>query len=124
MKDQARRQAQKQGIIAETIALWYLRLRGFHLLARNWQAYCGEIDLILRRGNLIIFVEVKSRRNVLAASEAITTRQRLRISKAARVFIQKNIENKYSTTNFTYRFDAILIIAWHMPIYIINAWND
>ena len=46
----------------EAWAAAYLRRRGYRVLARNYRVPSGEIDLILQRGNLLVFAEVKSRR--------------------------------------------------------------
>lgn len=46
---------------AESLAVHYLKRRGFVLLHRNWRCRAGEIDLILREGDSLVFVEVKSR---------------------------------------------------------------
>ena len=55
---------QKDGAKGETMVLWYLRLRGYRLLERNYTVGHKEIDLIMRKGNTIAFVEVKSRRKI------------------------------------------------------------
>src|SRR5437763_17188936 len=52
----------------ERRAAWFYRLRGFSIVARNARVRGGEIDLIVRRGKLLVFVEVKTRRS-LAAGE-------------------------------------------------------
>ncbi len=55
--------ARKQlGDAGESIALRYLRSRDYEIIARNWRAGHGEIDLIAQEGNEVVFVEVKTRR--------------------------------------------------------------
>jgi len=46
----------------ELAAAWY-RNHGFELVARNWRCASGEVDLIVRRGRLLVVCEVKSRRS-------------------------------------------------------------
>ena len=58
----------KLGARGERRAAWFYRLRGFMIVARNHRMRGGEIDLIVRRGKLLVFVEVKTRQS-LAAGE-------------------------------------------------------
>ena len=50
-----------QGTAAETLALRYLEARGLLLEARNFRCRGGELDLIMRDGEHLVFVEVRSR---------------------------------------------------------------
>ena len=55
--------ARKQlGDTGESIALRYLRSKDYEILAQNWRAGHGEIDLIACQGDEVVFVEVKTRR--------------------------------------------------------------
>lgn len=45
----------------EQLATWYLRLKGYRIIARNYRIRGGEIDIICRRGGCVVFVEVKTR---------------------------------------------------------------
>ena len=47
--------AEKAGHLAEARAVLWYRLRGFRILARRWQSHVGEIDIIARRGRLLVF---------------------------------------------------------------------
>ena len=67
-----RRLAERRGRRAETLAAWYLRLKGYRILARRYRTPVGEIDLIVRRGRLVAFVEVKRRPTEAEAAEAVT----------------------------------------------------
>lgn len=53
----------KQGVAGEDAALAFLLSQGCKLVARNWHCAYGEIDLIVKNGNMILFVEVKYRKN-------------------------------------------------------------
>jgi len=46
----------------EAIAAGFLRLRGYRILARNYRSPAGELDLVARQGDTVVFVEVKTRR--------------------------------------------------------------
>lgn len=55
--------AQTKGQLAEQKALAYLVNQGLRLLAQNYSCRLGEIDLIMREGSYLVFVEVRSRTN-------------------------------------------------------------
>ena len=55
------RDAFRRGHGAERRAAWWLRLKGYRVLAINWRSVAGEIDLIARRGGTLAFIEVKQR---------------------------------------------------------------
>ena len=58
--------------MAEWLAVAFLTLKGYRLLARRYGGKGGEIDLIARRGSSVIFVEVKARVAMADAASAIT----------------------------------------------------
>jgi putative endonuclease len=58
-----RRQSERQGRGAETLAMIYLRLTGHRIVAHRWRGRSGEIDIVARRHRVIIFCEVKFRRH-------------------------------------------------------------
>lgn len=79
--------------------------QGFDVLQLRWRGAGGEIDLIVRKAELIVFVEVKKSRSIAQAAERITPRQVARIRAAAEEFL--SIEEIESWTDL--RFDAALI---------------
>ena len=83
MKSPARLAAEKRGRQGERIAAWWLRLKGWQILARRVKTRAGEIDLIARRGSLVIFVEVKARATPAELDLAIDERRLLRVAAAA-----------------------------------------
>ena len=108
------------GLSAETLAAWLLRLRGYRVLARRSKHPVGEIDLVVRRGNLIAFVEVKARRAAGEAIHAITPNQRRRIERAAEAFVARNP----SLSQCDWRFDVVLVdgAGW-LPCHMQDAWR-
>ncbi len=84
-----RRRAYWQGHVAEIIAAMLLRLKGWQILARRWQSGQGEVDLIARRGRVVIFVEVKYRKTLAQGREAISETQWRRIETAADIFMAR-----------------------------------
>ena len=67
-----RRQAERKGRIAEICAAGLLLLKGYRILARRFKTPQGEVDLILRKRNALVCVEVKARADLGAALEAVT----------------------------------------------------
>src|SRR5690349_1311308 len=86
----ARLRAEARGRSAETWAALALRLKGYRLLARRFKSGPGEIDLIMRRGNVTAFIEVKTRSDPELALESVTPRQARRIAAAARVWMARD----------------------------------
>jgi putative endonuclease len=116
-----RHAAQAHGGRAETLAVWRLRLAGYRVLARNFRVPNGEIDLIVRRGGVLAFVEVKARETYAAAAEAIQPYQQARIRNAALAFIQRRPD----LAGLTLRFDAVLVTPRTLlPRHLRDAWRD
>lgn len=99
-----RQAAYRRGRRAEWIAGCWLRLKGYRLLARGYRCPAGEIDLIARRGRVLVFVEVKQRDRLATAAAAISQRQRQRVMRAAEAFLQGHPQ----LAALDLRFDAIL----------------
>jgi putative endonuclease len=80
----------------------YLR-RGYRLVARNWRCRIGELDLVLRRDDLLVFCEVKTRRGPSFGSgwEAVTPRKQAKIRAVAQAFLMHA-----GATDPTIRFDV------------------
>ena len=78
------------GKLAEYIALFYLLFHGYFPVAKNYVTgkgtHAGEVDLIVRKGKTLIFVEVKERRSFEKAAYAISEQQKQRIIHGAEVF--------------------------------------
>ena len=76
----------------ERRALWHYRLRGYRILGTNIRAGRNELDLIVRRGRRLTFVEVKQRRNegFGGAVGAVDAEKRRRVRRAAQVWLSRN----------------------------------
>jgi putative endonuclease len=116
---QSRQQSEKLGHRAETIAMWYLRLKGYRLLARRYKSPAGEVDLVMRRGQTTAFIEVKARPTVNDAIEAVTPYQSKRIAAAAGFFMSRD---DMAAKGFC-RFDIVAIPSTLWPTHIINAFD-
>jgi putative endonuclease len=107
-----------KGRRAETLAAWWLRLKGYRILARRHATPVGEIDLIARRGRCLAFVEVKARPDHTTARHAIAPRQRRRIARAAEAYLQRRPE----LHGHDLRFDAVLVVPGRRPQHLPNAF--
>jgi putative endonuclease len=102
--------ARATGIRGETYAYWYLRRHGYIIVARNYivPGLKGEIDLIGFDGEIIAFVEVKTRalndESAGSPEEAVDKTKRRNISRIARVFLRS-----IRTDAPVYRFDILAI---------------
>ena len=92
--------------MAEDLALQFLEKNGMALLARNYRCRGGELDLVMRDGGVLVFVEVRLRGRIADAAESITAAKRRRLTTAARRFLQKEAGGE---TEWALRFDAALV---------------
>jgi putative endonuclease len=113
-----RQAAFRVGISAESRAAAFLVAKGFRILARRWRSPLGEIDIVARRRQLLVFAEVKARGNLDDAAESINERQRRRIAAAAEIWLANNPDESISDV----RFDAILVAPGKIPRHIAAAF--
>ncbi len=114
----ARRQkAYRRGHFAEWTAAAWLLAHGYRMLARRYRTKLGEIDLIVRRGQIIAFVEVKARQSHEAADDAITGTAERRIRDAADIWLSRHP----GAAGLSFRFDVVLIAPWRLPKHVPNA---
>ncbi len=96
------------GAWGEDLALRYLARRGYRLVERNYRTRNGEIDLIVRKGDTLVFVEVKLRRTTGFGDplEAVTPRKQATIRSLAERYLSDR-EPHFDTV----RFDVVGILA-------------
>ena len=114
-----RRATYLRGHWAEHVALALLVLKGYRLLARRYSASGGEIDLIVKRGDTIAFVEVKARGMIDDALGAIGAPKRERFSRAARAWISRN---RWAAGK-TLRADAVFVAPGRWPRHLPAAFE-
>jgi putative endonuclease len=114
-----RQAARTFGVRAEWVALALLTLRGYRVLARNFTAPGGEIDLIAQRGQTIAFVEVKARPHMDQALIAITEQKRRRIARAVQVWLRTN---RWAATHVL-RGDAVVVAPRRWPRHVPAAFE-
>ncbi len=117
MTDRKRR-AEKRGRHAETLALWWLRAKGYRIRGRRVRLPEGEIDLIAERAGVIAFVEVKARANVTLGLESVAPRQQARIAAAAERWLAHHAKPAQGA-----RFDVIVASPMRPPHHVRDAWR-
>ncbi len=96
-----------RGRSAEDAALRFLQSRGLSLLARNYRCRLGELDLVMRDGASLVFIEVRARGNSAfgGAAASIGPAKQRRLVAAARHFLMTHPREAHRPA----RFDAVLI---------------
>ncbi len=86
----------------ERRALWHYRLRGYRILGTNVRAGRNELDLIVRRGRDLTFVEVKERAGsgFGGAVGAVDREKRRRVRQAARIWLSRNPQPSHVRVGF------------------------
>ena len=114
-----RRKAERSGQRGETLAALFLRLKFYRIRARRYKTPLGEIDLVVQRGNTLVFVEVKARQSGMAESEAMEAVNARRIARAAAHWISRHPQDAEKTC----RFDVIFLAPGRWPRHLINAFD-
>lgn len=113
-----RQAAEKRGRGAETLACWYLRLKGWRILARRARVSGGEVDIVARRGRTVAFVEVKARSSDDAAAFALDQWRLRRVAVAA-----ERLAPRYVRPGDDLRVDALFVVRRRWPRHLINVWQ-
>lgn len=117
-----RQKAEKRGHLAESLAAFSLRLRGYRVLERRYRSRSGEIDLIVRRGDIIAFVEVKARGAEGLAIDAVPAGTQRRIRNAADSWIAGQHARGRDLSRFSYRFDIVAVLPGRWPRHFPDAF--
>ena len=116
-----KRNKRETGSDYEEKAAGYLRSCGYTILEKNYRIRTGEIDLIVRDRNNLVFCEVKYRtvKQVNAALEAVDQRKQIKIINTARYFLMRHP----SLNKLMIRFDVIGINRYGHIEHIQNAFE-
>ncbi|MGQ0657034.1 MAG: YraN family protein [Chromatiales bacterium] len=101
------RQAHSTGIWAEEVAAAQLQQSGLTLLARNYRCRGGELDLVMRERELLVFVEVRfrGREDYGSPAESVDARKQRRLILSARHYLQTHPQSAQCDS----RFDVVLV---------------
>jgi putative endonuclease len=99
--------SRQKGEAAERFAETFLNEKGLHLIAKNYRCKLGEIDLIMRDGEVIVFIEVRLRSNrfFASAAETVTHAKQQRLIRTADVYLQQHQQSNAVRC----RFDVIAL---------------
>lgn len=112
------------GDTGEQIVTVHLQDKGFSVLEKNYRKRFGEVDIIARKNDVLVFVEVKLRKkDYFPISQVITISKQRKIIQTAKAFILE-----HTLHNMLYRFDVALVV-YNAPdqqnlTYIENAFTD
>jgi putative endonuclease len=113
-----RRRAERGGRRAESLAAWWLRLKGWHIVARRARTPVGEVDLIARRGRVLAFIEVKARATPAEADLSLDDYRLRRVAAAAEA-----LAGRYARPGDDLRIDAMFITPRRFPRHLANVWR-
>ena len=95
------------------VAAWYAD-RGYEVVARNWRCPTGELDLVVRKGRMLVFCEVKTRSSTAfgAPVEAVTAAKQARLRRLAGCWL----EAAGPTRTAEIRFDVASVLAGEIEV--------
>ena len=107
LKDVKNMAGKDTGHYGEDIAAAYLRQKGYSIVERNYRKRIGELDIIAEDGEVVVFVEVKTRRSTRFGSpfEAVDSRKQKKMSRIALEYL-----NSRKLLNRAARFDVVAVM--------------
>ena len=108
----------KLGARGERRAAWFYRLRGYSIVDRNVRLPAGEIDLVVRRGGMVVIAEVKTRQSLVAGEghEAVDKHKRERLIRLGDQYAARHPEVRL-------RYD-ILSLLWNGRRFVVTHYED
>ncbi|KQW86045.1 hypothetical protein ASC89_02995 [Devosia sp. Root413D1] len=119
MRSERRLAAELFGRRGEDLAAWYLRFKGYRIVATRVKTPVGEIDLIARRFGTTAFVEVKARQHRSEESVALEAVNTSRIWRAAQYYVAHHP----ALAETPLRFDVIFLAPGTWPRHVKNAFQ-
>jgi len=109
----------QRGAKGEAVAARALAEAGFGVVERNWRSRFGEVDLVARRDDLLLFVEVKARRSDRygVGAAAVTPAKQKKLAHAAKAYLARHAHGRERI-----RFDVIEVAAPDGAPWYVQAW--
>jgi putative endonuclease len=114
-----RHAAYRHGHVAEAATMLLLLAKGFRPIARRYKTPLGEIDLIVKRGSTIAFVEVKARASQAEGLESVGRQSERRIVDAADLWLARHP----AATGLDLRYDIVVVTPWRLPLHLPDAFR-
>lgn len=105
------------GYAAELLAIIYYTIKGYRVLKWRYKSSAGEVDVVAVRRNVVVFIEVKYRKQKVQLDNVVSFYQRQRIKRSAECFIReyKSYQSCYTCyENFFYV----------PPFYVKRVWEE
>jgi putative endonuclease len=112
--------ARLSGRRGEVVAALWLMAKGYRILGFRHRLPQGEIDLLAKRGRVLIAVEVKARTSLEAALEAVSFSQRQRLRRALRAYVARRPRLAAAEV----RLDLVALAPGRFPRHIRGAWSE
>ncbi|MGB8817782.1 MAG: YraN family protein [Rhizobiaceae bacterium] len=119
MADGKRIIAEKHGHRSELYAAWALRLKGWRIVERRFKTKTGEVDIIARRRDLIIMVEVKARATLIEAMDAVTPTAQRRIEAAGDIWLSRQRD----FAKLSVRYDLVAVLPRQWPVHVERLFD-
>jgi putative endonuclease len=113
-----RRRALRRGHVSEYLAAVFLMLKGYRIVALRYRTRLGEIDIIARKRNVAVFVEVKARRDETSAIDAVSHTAQNRIRAASDLWLAR--QRDYAL--LSQRYDIVAIVPGRLPRHFPDAF--
>ena len=116
------RRARRSGLSgrrAEWLAILWLGAKGYRLLERRFGGKGGEIDIVMRRGRTVAFVEVKARGRLEVALTAVTAEKQRLVERRVRQWLARNPW----AMGHDLRADAVFLAPWRWPRHVPAAFE-
>lgn len=113
-----RQKAWRRGHMAEYLAAAFLLFKGYRILAIRHRTKLGEIDIVARKGDLAIFVEVKSRRGAQEAIDAVSFSSQKRIRAASDLWLSRQPDFAV----LSQRYDIVAMLPGRWPQHFPDAF--
>lgn len=110
--------AERRGRHSEYLAALFLLLKGYRIVALRYKTRAGEVDLIARKGDLIVFVEVKARRDEALAVDAVGAMAQARIRSASDHWLSRAKD----AHRLSMRYDIVAILPRRWPRHFTDAF--
>lgn len=113
-----RRKAERRGRTSEYIAAIYLLLKGYRIVALRYRTRAGEVDIVARRGDVAVFVEVKARREEGLAVDAVSFAAQQRIRAASDIWLSRQAD----AASLSQRYDIVAVLPGRWPRHFRDAF--